>query len=182
MAEVTTDTLMPATHDMAIVNTTTGASGTLADYSIYQLRPCAVHHTPNPSGYAAVYEVTLGQTISHLNANTLKWAIRSLSKGFARPVPDNYGQHGYVYSVPPSFTTAVSGSVIRKTEWAQLRTTLTQFGAILPDITTDTTITSSFFNELKYQYDYYKGLCLCNSDCGCNAVCTCNADCNCNYA
>lgn len=177
MAEVTTDTMMPATHAQAIVDFTTGASGTEADYSIWQDRPCAVHHTPNPSGYAAVYEVTLGQTISHLNANTLKWAIRSLSKGFARP---DYG-HGYVYSVPPSFTTAVSGSVVRKNEWAQLRTTLVQFGAVLPDITTDTTITSSFFNELKYQYDYYKGLCLCNSDCYCNAVCSCNADCSCNY-
>ena len=198
MAEITTDTKMPVLTSGVPPetgytplqgppdNSTAWDTPNKGEYGVGEqiiglVGVCQAHHGPDPDGFASIdYEIAIGEEISHFHANTLKFALSSLSKSFNRGITTpNYTK---IYSTPPTFTTATTGNVARYVEWNQLRNTLIQFGAVtLPLIDTNTTIESSFFNQLRAEYDHYRGLCLCNSDCSCNAVCTCNSDCGCNY-
>ncbi len=185
MAEITVDTMMPTLLAITAGSCASHNTGSGMNASTMQTAPCPVHH-PSGKGYqfatiyddgGGSYDVVTGKMISHLNANTMKFALRSLSKSWSRPAYS----HGKIYSTLPTFN-AVASNIVRYNEWNQLRNVLIQFGATtLPAISIGTRIDASFFQQLRSQYNHYKGLCLCNSDCGCNTVCVCNGDCGCNY-
>jgi len=185
IAEVTVDNKYPPFTTIVAGACDSHNAGSGMNTGKKKTTACPAHHEQGKEDdFAKIYNDGLGgydvrtnEIISHFNANTMKFALRSLSKGYARPA---YG-HGKIYSTLPLFT-AYRGSVVRYSEWNSLRNVLRQFGdTSLPVISIGTRIDASFFQHLRAQYNYYKGQCLCDSDCGCNTVCTCNGDCGCHY-